>query len=239
MQRGGFRSFTKKKALSLGVTGYAENLSMGEVIIVAEGGSGELEELVAAVEEEAPVYIEVENVEKRREEYRGTFDDFERKGRDVVEGLEEEGTRDILLRMASTSRSTDEKLGKGIEYLSDIKDDTSAIKSDTSAIKEDTSTILEKQDETIQTIREESEKTRETVSEESTKTREELSSTVREESGKTRETIEEGFGEQREAHVETRELSREVFYAEVEELRNEIKDLRSALDEVRSEIGLA
>jgi acylphosphatase len=35
----GYRNFTRKKALELGLSGYAENLPDGRVEVVAEGGS--------------------------------------------------------------------------------------------------------------------------------------------------------------------------------------------------------
>jgi acylphosphatase len=42
----GYRNFTRKKALELGLSGYAENLPDGRVEVVAEGGSAELEHLL-------------------------------------------------------------------------------------------------------------------------------------------------------------------------------------------------
>jgi len=42
----GYRNFTRKKALELGLSGYAENLPDGRVEVVAEGGSTELEHLL-------------------------------------------------------------------------------------------------------------------------------------------------------------------------------------------------
>jgi acylphosphatase len=119
--------------------------------------------------------------------------------------------------------------------------------------------MLEKQEETISVIREESEKTREElggiIREESQKTREELSGVIREESEKTREELggiireesqktrgeltsklDEGFTELKEEHIKTRKLSKEIFYAEVRELREEIRDLRTTVEEIRRKI---
>jgi len=42
----GYRHFTRKKALELGLSGYAENLSDGRVEVVAEGEKADLELLI-------------------------------------------------------------------------------------------------------------------------------------------------------------------------------------------------
>jgi acylphosphatase len=102
-------------------------------------------------------------------------------------------------------------------------------------------------------IREESEKTRQTVREESEKTREELSGVIREESEKTRQTVreesektreeltsklDEGFTGLKEEHIKTRELSKEIFYSEVREVRQELRDLRLVVEEIRKKVGI-
>jgi acylphosphatase len=167
VQKGGFRSFIKKHALLLGVTGYAENLPTGEVVAVLEGEEESINKLIDFIEREAPAYIEVERITKRRDKYRGTFSDFERKGEDVLAGLEDRGVKEILLRIASYSQSTDEKLERGIGILNDMKRELGSIKADTSAmlakqdetieaiksVKADTSAMLSKQDETIEAIK--------------------------------------------------------------------------------------
>ena len=72
--------------------------------------------------------------------------------------------------------------------------------------------MLEKQDETIAVIREESGKTREVVRGESRVTREGITGALK-----------EGFGGVKKEHVRTRELSKEIFYAEVRELRQGLR----------------
>lgn len=42
----GYRYFTRKKALELGLAGYAENLADGRVEVVAEGEKADLEHLI-------------------------------------------------------------------------------------------------------------------------------------------------------------------------------------------------
>ncbi len=143
VQRGGFRSFVKKQALLHGITGYAENLPTGEVLLVLEGEEGEIEKLLEKVEREAPAFIEVEEIQKRRENYRGSFSDFERKGEDVLEGLESSGTRKLLLRLVSYAKSSDEKLERGIEILGTIK-------SQQDEMLEKQNRMLEKQEEHIE-----------------------------------------------------------------------------------------
>ncbi|MFP3910312.1 MAG: acylphosphatase, partial [Archaeoglobaceae archaeon] len=146
VQKGGLRSFIKKHALMHGITGYAENLEGGEVIVMFEGEEERVKKLLEIVEKETPTYIKVENMAVREESYTGLFNDFERKGPDVLPELEEESTRKILHSMASTMKSTDKKLEVGIERLEEIsgkQDETinilKLVKEDTSAIKEDTS----------------------------------------------------------------------------------------------------
>ncbi len=170
VQRGGFRSFVKKHALLLGVTGYAENLPTGEVVAVLEGEGESINKLIDVIEREAPAYIRVERITKRGDEYRGTFADFERKGSDVLGDLDEEGVREILLNIASYSKSTDEKLERGVEILSDIKGDTSTMleKQDETietikSVKGDTSAMFVKQEETIEVMKEEGEKNRRVI----------------------------------------------------------------------------
>jgi acylphosphatase len=274
VQKGGFRSFLKKQALMRGITGYAENLSSNEVLAVMEGDAERIKELLELIKKEAPTYIEVRHITRREEEYTGSFKDFERKGSDILPELEEKSSREILLTMASTLKSTDAKLEVGVERLGEISH-----KQDLALEKMDL--MLEKQDKTIEVIREESKKTRQTVREESQKTREELSGVIREESQKTRKEItgvikdesqktrdelsgaikdesektrevikdesqktrgeltsklDEGFTGLKEEHIKTRKLSKEIFYAEVRELREEIRDLRTTVEEIRRKI---
>ncbi|RLG59435.1 MAG: hypothetical protein DRN95_02090 [Candidatus Hydrothermarchaeota archaeon] len=139
VHKGGFRSFIKKNALLMGVTGYAENLSTGEVLLVLEGEEKDILKLLEIVEKEAPSFIKVNNIQKRKDVYKGSFSDFERKGRDVVELNENASTRDILIQMLGFSKSTDEKLERGIEILSTMKNQLD--------------TSLEKQDQTISEVR--------------------------------------------------------------------------------------
>jgi acylphosphatase len=161
--RGGFRSFIKKRALMLGVSGYAENLPSGEVVVVLEGAEESTARLVEAIKKDAPAFIDVERITERRGEYRGGFADFERKGSDVLEGLEDKGVKEVLMDIASYSRSTNEKLERGVEILGEIKtaqdehidltrqilkkQDTMLEKQDTMLEKQDT--MLEKQDQHI------------------------------------------------------------------------------------------
>ncbi len=120
--------------------------------------------------------------------------------------------------------------------------------------------MLEKQDMTISVIREESDRTREVIREESDRTREVIREesdrtreVIREESGKTREVVKdesritregitgalrEGFEGVKKEHVRTRELSKEIFYAEVQELRQELQELRGAVEEIKKKVGI-
>lgn len=159
VQKGGFRSFIKENALMRGIKGYAENLSSSKVIVIAEGERKNVEDLLEIIEKDAPTFIEVREIHKRKEEFTGSFTDFERKGVDILQGIEGKEVKEILLDIASYSRSTDKKLEKGIVILGEIKKDTS-----TMLEKQDL--MLEKQDNTITAVREESQITRDTISQE-------------------------------------------------------------------------
>lgn len=58
----GFRFFARKKALELGVMGYAENLSDGRVEVVAEGEVVDLEQLIHQLRQ-GPRGSRVDNVD--------------------------------------------------------------------------------------------------------------------------------------------------------------------------------
>ena len=58
----GFRAFTRRHALDLDLSGYAENLDDGRVEIVAEGEKGDLEALLHQLQR-GPAHAEVDNVD--------------------------------------------------------------------------------------------------------------------------------------------------------------------------------
>ncbi len=58
----GFRAFAQKKALELGLSGYAENLSDGRVEVVAEGDEALLEQFLEFLRQ-GPRLSRVEEVE--------------------------------------------------------------------------------------------------------------------------------------------------------------------------------
>lgn len=149
VHKGGFRSFVKKNALMLGITGYAENLSTGEVLLVLEGNEDSILKLLEKVEKEAPSFIKIENIYKRREEYKGSFSDFERKGVDVMEDLNSTSTKELLMKIVHFSKSTDEKLERGIEILGTMKNQLDIVieKQDKMLNKQDE--MLRKQDEML------------------------------------------------------------------------------------------
>jgi acylphosphatase len=105
------------------------------------------------------------------------------------------------------------------------KQDSMLEKQDSMLEKQDS--MLEKQDETISAIREESGKTRETVRVESRNTREGIV-----------DALERGFDGLKDEHVKTREFSKEIFYTEVQELRQELQYLRVAVEEIKKRVGI-
>ena len=70
----GFRYSTMRVASGYGVTGYVRNESDGSVLLVAEGGRGEVEGFVAAVSERMAGYIR--SADATWGEASGEFDEF-------------------------------------------------------------------------------------------------------------------------------------------------------------------
>ena len=69
-----FRANTKKKATSLGLTGWVKNTEEG-VEVVAEGENGKLKALIDWCHE-GPVIAKVEKIDVQEEKYTGSFTDF-------------------------------------------------------------------------------------------------------------------------------------------------------------------
>ena len=224
VQRGGFRSFVKKQALLHGITGYAENLPTGEVLLVLEGEEGEIEKLLEKVEREAPAFIEVEEIQKRRENYRGSFSDFERKGEDVLEGLESSGTRKLLLRLVSYAKSSDEKLERGIEILGTIKSQQDEMLEKQDRMLEKQDEMLEKQDRMLEKQEEHIEVTRRIAEKQDEML--EKQDRMLEKQEEHIEVTKKGFESVSEELKGYREL-----HEEIRELREEFAKLKEALRE--------
>lgn len=71
----GFRWFVQRRASRLGLTGWVANTADGAVEVVAEGGSGALEELVGALRD-GPGAASVQDVNVRYEPARGGLSGF-------------------------------------------------------------------------------------------------------------------------------------------------------------------
>ena len=71
-----FRSNTRGKAISLGVTGWVRNSWDGSVELMAEGERKSLEELLEWCRE-GPPSARVEKINHSWEEFRGEFDSFQ------------------------------------------------------------------------------------------------------------------------------------------------------------------
>ena len=72
----GFRSFTLRRAVRLGLTGWVKNLRDGRVEAVVEGPAGRVEELLAAVRR-GPPRARVDELKVTDEPYRDEFTTFE------------------------------------------------------------------------------------------------------------------------------------------------------------------
>jgi len=71
----GFRFFTSRTANSLGLKGYAKNLSNGKVEIVAEGSKQGLEKFLKRIAE-GPITADIENIEVKWEKETCEFKGF-------------------------------------------------------------------------------------------------------------------------------------------------------------------
>lgn len=240
VQRCGYRAKVITMAKALGMTGNVQNLKDGRVKIVGEGEEEDLRRFIEAVNVQ-DVIINVTGIESDYSDATGEYDDFYKL---VGEG------------------ETDERLDKASELLTEIievnRDGFSSLgsKMDTMLTKQDS--MLEKQDATISVIREEgektrtelgaivkeeSQKTRETVSTESQNTREDLSTVMKEEGEKTRTELSSAIKDEgdktRREHIKTRELSHEIFYSEVQVLREKIRKLSQTVEKIKEKVGIS
>ncbi len=72
----GFRYFTYRRAVALGLTGYVRNLADGRVEVVAEGEEENLRQLLKELKV-GPSYASVENVEVEWGMFTGQYSQFE------------------------------------------------------------------------------------------------------------------------------------------------------------------
>jgi acylphosphatase len=72
----GFRWSVQRKAVELGLTGYAENLPDGSVRVEAEGDPGQLDQLEAFLRQ-GPRWAEVASLDSQRVPATGEFHRFE------------------------------------------------------------------------------------------------------------------------------------------------------------------
>jgi acylphosphatase len=73
-----FRYYTKQKAISLGIKGWVRNLSSGEVEAVFEGYEDRIKEMVEWCKK-GPWLAKVNNVKVVFSDYKGEFDNFEKR----------------------------------------------------------------------------------------------------------------------------------------------------------------
>jgi len=52
-------------------------------------------------------------------------------------------------------------------------------------------------------------------------------------------SVDHGFDELKQEHIKTREMSHEIFYAEVQALRHELGELRTMVEEIKKKVGIA
>jgi len=71
----GFRSFTRRNAKELGLTGWVKNLPDGRVETVAEGKKQKLEKFIELLKE-GPSRSKVENLDVNKKDYEGSFSEF-------------------------------------------------------------------------------------------------------------------------------------------------------------------
>ena len=72
----GFRYFAKQEADKLGLSGFAQNLSDGSLLVVAEGDDDVLAKYANKLEDEAPADADISEIETDWEDAQGTFKGF-------------------------------------------------------------------------------------------------------------------------------------------------------------------
>ena len=70
-----YRSYTRKKAIELGLKGYVKNLPNGTVEVIAEGSEDKLNELIEYCKNN-PGYSDVDKVDIKEEKATNEFDNF-------------------------------------------------------------------------------------------------------------------------------------------------------------------
>jgi acylphosphatase len=71
----GFRWAVQREARRLGLSGFAQNLPDGSVLVEAEGAAGPLDELERFLRR-GPRYAQVDALQTQRSDARGDFDGF-------------------------------------------------------------------------------------------------------------------------------------------------------------------
>jgi acylphosphatase len=71
----GFRSFTRRNAKEIGLTGWVKNLPDGRVETVAEGREREIEKFIDKLKE-GPSGSKVEALDINKKDYEGSFSEF-------------------------------------------------------------------------------------------------------------------------------------------------------------------
>ncbi len=72
----GFRQFVKKKAVSLGLTGWVKNLSDGRVELLVQGQKENIQKLIKLAEK-GPFFAEVKSVQVEWEKASQSYKSFE------------------------------------------------------------------------------------------------------------------------------------------------------------------
>lgn len=179
VQQTGYRDRVIELGKSLGLTGYAENLSDGLVKIVAEGDENKLE-LFKEIVDIKNTLINVEKIEYRYAEAAGEFSRFSK--------LVNEGETDTRLDTAANLMK---------ELIVVVKSGFNGTIEAIKSVKGDTSMMLEKQDITIQILQDVKEDTS-NLNEEMKKGFGEVKKEMRTGFSDIKEEMKKGFGDNKE-----------------------------------------
>ena len=216
VQKVGYRDFAQEAARKLKVTGFVENLKPYDVRIVAEGEEDSLKKFIEVIKNPGHP-AEVESVEINFSEATGEFDYFEIKRGDWKDEL---GERMDLITYLLYSML--EKQDLAIEKLDIVAEKVDNVAEKVDSVGEKVDNVADKVDKVGEKV--------DSVGEKVDRTRKELGGKI--------DGVAKGIEELKAEHIKTRELSHDIFYSEVQQLRKELYELKASVEEIKKKVGI-
>ena len=251
VQKVGYRDFAQEAARKLKVTGFVENLKPYDVRIVAEGEEDTLKKFIEVIKNPGQP-AEVESVEINFSEATGEFDYFEIKRGDWKDELGErmDFASYLLYSMLEKQDLTIEKLDivadkvdKVGEKVDKVAEKVDIVAEKVDKVGEKVDNVAEKVDKVGEKIDSVGEKV-DNVAERVDKVAEKVDNVgekvdmTRKELGGKIDSVAKGIEELKAEHIKTRELSHDIFYSEVQQLRKELYELKASVEEIKKRVGI-